>query len=666
MDLIIDLDAYNRILVTESRLSEQLKKIVSIILESKKVIFNIAEIKFETDELVNSDIIKIEGEEIKLTENYLLLYACFLECCGKFNYSLSEDLKSLFLFLVQVREYFNLGTARGVRKFLDGVNLVAIYQHHYSFKPEIVKHLSTWTKEANSPLYIYTRAFSKFLPQNIYEPTYLLELLRRIYELNEYNDNVINFDLNELGEGIRKYVIKNKINGQILFNAILNNYDAVNESISISVIAGLLSEGGEICEKVNKIIENEICQPAFLVALSTIHIDSEIEITCVIDKILSIKTQSKKFLLQLPRFYISIINNKKISGSPLLFTCFQQLSNLICNDDDISSTVLLHARFINGHEKEITNLVLHLINQEGYDDRFSDSISNLLYHLDNTNSFFEILFAHTQKVGFKFNERIFGHNVFEIRKKNESEFDKELIELLIHDQGQIRWMALRLLTTLAFHYGMKQFSFDVLSLSPKKQFKLFTSVLSSILEPHVSLPLILPLSYSPNEFVRESLICRLELLSEDYGKSVVQTLDQIWIEKTNEQREIYERVKLYENDFSNQIKRKSEIKELSPVYTQSAYYNAFMSNYSKVFKRNLNKDINQKSITRYLANTVILAKGGGWQNNNTGEVTQLGKIESSFALPGSYFISPDNFEWSRNLERIQSWENFLKEWEAIL
>ena len=76
--------------------------------------------------------------------------------------------------------------------------------------------------------------------------------------------------------------------------------------------------------------------------------------------------------------------------------------------------------------------------------------------------------------------------------------------------------------------------------------------------------------------------------------------------------------------------------------------------------------MDENSIFRHLATTVVLAKGGGWKHESKEEVSQLSTFSSSMTLPRKYFISPDNFDWDRKMEISEDWSKFFEGWEAVI
>ncbi len=56
-------------------------------------------------------------------------------------------------------------------------------------------------------------------------------------------------------------------------------------------------------------------------------------------------------------------------------------------------------------------------------------------------------------------------------------------------------------------------------------------------------------------------------------------------------------------------------------------------------------------------NTIQLSKGGGWRMDPKREISQLGKVGTSFAMPRSYFINPNEFELRKGFEIKQDWKD---------
>ncbi|GAL77270.1 hypothetical protein JCM19274_4983 [Algibacter lectus] len=60
-------------------------------------------------------------------------------------------------------------------------------------------------------------------------------------------------------------------------------------------------------------------------------------------------------------------------------------------------------------------------------------------------------------------------------------------------------------------------------------------------------------------------------------------------------------------------------------------------------------------LTNNGSNTIQLSKGGGFRIGNKKEISQLGKIGTSFTLPRSYFINPNKYELEKGFLMQQNW-----------
>lgn len=664
---MFDFSIADKLIAENSPFSNERTKLISLIIRHKKCVFTINELKFEPVELVNNGIIKIADNKLFILENDFFFYAVYVEFSKIFSYSVSENLETLFRFLRSVSEYFDSENHIGITQFCNGVFRMAIFHQHCLFIPDMLQYSITWRKEPDNPIYIFNEAFSEFMPYQKYGTDILLQLLRKINELLQDDDVNYNLDLGKTASGIRNFSVNNPQRGRELLTLLTNNFDAVNENISVNVIAGILQADKSFFTDIEEMATNETYQASLVVALSVQGTFSEQEIEKKLHIISNIKNNSEKYLRQLPQFYSSIIRNKNITNELIKQQCFEHLKNLIVRFEiNLPFLVLHEMRLIKNHEREKTDLLITLLHHDQFDDQLLSNVSWIFFNFTSPEHYFRFLEAYVDKYKYKVDERIFEHGLPNIREKNPTEFDVLLIQFLTHNQGEKRWMAIRVFTKLSYFYGVKGFSVNILTLDPKAQFKLFTSILFALNEPKFTLPFILPLTYSTNDVVKEALINRLEVLTQDYGNKVLEIINQQWVNKTPEQQNIYERIHEYMERFYKEVDKKILIKELNPLYTQAKYYNAFMSNYSKVLRRTINENVDKKSIVRQVATTVFLARGGGWKHQRTGEITQLGTVGTNISLPRSLFISPDNFEWDRRIKQMENWENFLPEWQVTL
>jgi hypothetical protein len=651
--------------------SDRVKDITSLVnhvISLNKCEFQKEELKFDTSLLFGEKILKSNGNVIELNEDYLLYYISLMEFYKKFNYTLNNDLVSLLSFLDTVKKFLYEKSVHGKSKFTSGLAAIALLQQHKVFQSELDTFSIAPKKPMGDSFYTFSHALSTIFPFLEYNAERILKLIRNLFISHEFDKpGIQNLNVGELNNGIILFSKAQPEKGKQLLRQLLKVNNSLNQTILIPVLIGLREADQKFSKVLKKLSEFEENQIAVICSLSTGESFSETEIIKTITIAKGIKNETKLYRQQLPRFYINLINKPALKDPKILAYCFEELASLITDSDlDIALSVLHLLTIINGREKEKSELLTALINQEHFNQDLAPNIDQTFFNFNESIHFFEFLEAYAKKWRFKSDERIFSDTVTYIREKVPEEFDRQLIEMLIHDNACIRWIGLRLFNHLSFFCGLKYFAIDILKLSPKKQFKLFTSVLSVYHEPKYAIPFLLKLTSSTNEVVKEALVSRLELLTEDYANSVTDILKSEWKEMTEEQEEIYARIEKYKIDFYNQLSQKKNIKELNPWYTQSKYFNDYLSLHGKLFARKLGESVDQNSIFKLISTTVILAKGGGWKHETKDEISQLSKFNSSMILPRSYFISPDNFDWDTKINIAEDWSKFFEGWEATI
>ena len=266
----------------------------------------------------------------------------------------------------------------------------------------------------------------------------------------------------------------------------------------------------------------------------------------------------------------------------------------------------------------------------------------------------------------KDNENICEDVLFHLRNNEPSVFDELLIDIMIADQPALRWMAQKLFGHLSYRNGLRCFDVDITTLPPRSQFKLFTAILADVHEPRYTLPFLLPLTGSANEVVKEALIARIELLTEEYNTLVLEVLKEEWKIMNAEQQAVFDRVDRCLSELNTQLEKKVKIKEFNPWHSYSKYINKFMSLQNKTLTRNMEAHLEKSSIMHQIATTVVLAKGGGWKLSDQPEVSQLTTFRPSFRFPRSYFISPDDFDYNRRMDQFADWSKFFEGWAAAI
>jgi hypothetical protein len=342
----------------------------------------------------------------------------------------------------------------------------------------------------------------------------------------------------------------------------------------------------------------------------------------------------------------------------------ERLKTLFADKDaDVVDATLNFWRMIDDQEV-LSQLIQTFVRSHLFQERHFGTLETLLGRFADVSHFFTIVVSMEVNKALAFK---FRNIVPYIREKNKDLFDTELVKYLIHDTGSIRAVIHRVFDALSDSARERRFHFDILTLAPKDQFKLFTSILADFHEPKYTLPFILPLVFSPNSFVREVLLTRFELLVEDYGGLVLRVLKAEWPSMAGEQQEVYERIQSYTEVHSNQLNGRCEVKELSPIYTQEEPFRHFMNTMNKHLSRSVNESVKKNSIIGQLATTVDVNKGGGWRISKDHEPGRFSRISHpGLVFPRSYFLDREEYDWHLKQTKFEKWNNILSEWEEML
>jgi hypothetical protein len=255
-----------------------------------------------------------------------------------------------------------------------------------------------------------------------------------------------------------------------------------------------------------------------------------------------------------------------------------------------------------------------------------------------------------------------------MRSANATDFDENLLKVIIDDEGIVRYTAMRLLTSLSMVDGIRNFSNDLHLFSAVEQYKIVMAITNDFHEPKYIVPLIAPLLDSKFDLVRELVLHKLEVMTENYFTDVADSME-ICLDTGNIAHLSYiERIKNYTTEFDDKLKTKWLVKELDPRYTQSKYYRQFFTQSNKQMQQSIGKSVKENTFLAILGggDDIMLAKGGGFKMGARPEIQQLSTIASSMSLPREYFLSPEIYDWKTRVGILENWKELLTGWEATI
>lgn len=227
---------------------------------------------------------------------------------------------------------------------------------------------------------------------------------------------------------------------------------------------------------------------------------------------------------------------------------------------------------------------------------------------------------------------------------NRENFAELIVLFIIHSKGEYRLVGRRLWD----EYHMELTNFKVSNLDEMDQCAFAYSMLQDFGNPETRLPKILPLLKTGNTKVKKFMMGILRPYTDDYMGHVVAACDKLKM-KGKEVKTI----KDYVDGRWDVIKKRKEMKELSPVYTYGKEFRE-AKRIEIEYLQNKMKEAEEShhSVWKDFVSTVILARGGGWRMSD-GSTQKLPLIK--FSAPArqlSESLSPREYEnWLNELLR---------------
>ncbi len=342
--------------------------------------------------------------------------------------------------------------------------------------------------------------------------------------------------------------------------------------------------------------------------------------------------------------------------------CFKELESSVENEKT-AYYILNNLDQLNQYNKEKTEVLIKLINQDYFSiEKYINPISNIFFHLKEFDSFKKVVLSIIENKPF---EKFIKSFQSYFHSVNKTELDIFTIELLTDNQASKRATGIDIFNQLS-SYNPYKFKLNIIELPHIIQYKLWVSLTQDFHEPKNRLIALLSLLDSKSELIKESFICKLEEISEDYGGHVTKVLEDNLSKDNPYYTSVSERVQTYIEDYySKNIDLKESVRELNPYHTHHKNIKYFDKLFSKKMSESVDKGAKENSLFSILtnngSNTIQLSKGGGFKIGNKKEISQLGKIETSFTMPRSYFINPNKYELEKGFLMNQDWsdEEFL-------
>ena len=231
--------------------------------------------------------------------------------------------------------------------------------------------------------------------------------------------------------------------------------------------------------------------------------------------------------------------------------------------------------------------------------------------------------------------------------KNKKEFLNFVLSFILHPKSLYRLTGRKLWDD----YKLETSDFEAGNLNEIQQIVFIISMLQDYGNPKRRLPKLLPLLTKGSDKVRSVLMCYIQPYVDEYMGHVINVLDALKIDC--EEGKV---IRTYVNERANCIKLRCDMKELSPMYTYENVFREAIRQQNKHLQEQI-KDVeaSYKSIWNDMFSTVILARGGGWRDEN-GKTQHLSL--TTYSVPSRLMkesMSPkEQDEW---------WNQLMKDWD---
>lgn len=336
-------------------------------------------------------------------------------------------------------------------------------------------------------------------------------------------------------------------------------------------------------------------------------------------------------------------------------------SELICERKNDSED-LIKQLLINNDVREYVNAIYNWITNDNDDKSFVEQIillfiqrlgekdDNYLKMIDDSFAWRHFDFEFLTAIIVNISEYISPLDVLKMENclhqmyEDKEHFVTIVVKYIIHNKGEARMLGRRLWDD----YHLESTNIDITIMSEIEQIEFIYSMLQDFGNPETRLPKILPLLRNGNEKVKTVLMNKLLQYTDDYMGHVVTECDKLKLKN-----KYVKMIKDYVEKRSDIIKERKEMKELSPVYRYGREFREAIRIEKEYYHNKLKEaSDNSHAMWKRMANTVVLARGGGWRMQD-GTTQKLPLIQ--FSTPARIMnesLSPiEQQEWYNDLYR---------------
>lgn len=651
------------------KLDSNLNLIISYSLENKTLKF--------PPEIEGIDVGLLHLEKIlnqnTVADNLKFAFKFFAKYKQLLNIESNEDFVSYTQALAEIKKDFNNNKhVQGFSKLERELWTVAIIDANETFKETFSSYIESLNlNDKKEEMHLFYAGYSAGLQWIKVEVNLFCNNAQQLINWTKKEDDY-NLPLGRLLNGIRSKTFEDSSFGMQCFNHLINQKD-FDVDLMVPVITGLYGKFGISFykEHLSLHILDKIYSVAIICGLSNSNNITEVDAELFLSIFQKTYKKDSEILIHLSKLLFAILNSSNLSEkSQYKDECIQFLEELVSiNNPNLIRYILRESEYLETQTDTLQGLVVKLIAQPHFQIKeYLTLVNHILWNSENPSFLKRVLFTLAENCQFEEISKKMNSSLHKFIEKQKKEFDEILVYLLIQDKAYYRFVGYDIFNDVSPLDGGYLFDFDILSLAPICQYKLWVSVLVSYREPKSTIPCLLPLLSCSSKFVKEAFICKLEEYSENYGGGLTEVLKDELDLNDPENKIIFERVEKYMNDyFESHSRVKFGIKELNPKYTHNEIFVEFNKSYVRGWSNMMQKVSKENNSFLDFVSTVHLLKGGGWKMEGKDDISKLAKIGSSFSLPRRCFIEPEHFDWEQSAELSKDWsDGYFDEIKNIL
>lgn len=633
-------------------MDKSLNSFVNFLIEQKKLQFSTDEITIDPV-LIENGVLKIENGQVIISD-YMMVSKTFVEKYKqKFNISISSSFEQNAEFINNIELDFNnkrfntdyLTLSKDIWKTI-------IKESNIDQGCSFSEYLTSIDRD-NTPdgFYEFIEAYAESLPELNLSVDEIVDNFLILEDITK-SEMEFNVDLGLVLNGIRNLSKNEYDKGLQILQKSLDLEDS-KDVLTSAVVTGLYENKGtefyiSVLTKLIKEVRN--LNPIFF-GLSKVSELSDKDSELFLDLIKEYG-DDKNLTIAVLSLVFSVLKSKHTVHHQF---CFEELKSAV--KDEVTAFYILRNLDLKGvYYNEQTDIVLNLIQQDYFTiDKYIPAIAQSVRRFKDLEYFRQIILTIINVSPFNLFIKKFHTFIYKVDK---IEIDTLMIELLTDNAASKRFTGIEIFQELS-RPAPYRFTLDILTLAPISQYKLWMALTGDFHQPKDRLTALLPLLDSESELVRESFLCRLEVISEDYGGQVLEVLEEnLEVDKPTYSIAI-ERLKKYISDFYDKhTNSKNALLELDPYHTHFKHIKKFNDLFHKNMSRSIDQGARENSFLSILGgSTVQLSKGGGYRFGTKKEIAQLSSFGTSFTMPRNYFIDPNIYEMELGMMIRQNWND---------